>query len=313
MSKARLLPALGAGFGLIRRHPLSTLVWGLVYFILAVSPSALGLLLMGPYLPGIVDWYRQLVTNPAIASNPPAVLQEIQSLQYLQILGSIAAVSIVMTAIQRAVLFPDKVRFFYLRLGMDELRTAVIIVVLYVLMFVALILVTLIITIPAVLLAFTLRNSPAGMAMSMLVTFLIGGGAAAIAIGYPLARLGLAVPMSVYERRFRLFEAWNFTRGYGWRLVGMGVLMILLIIVFELVIFAVLASVGIGMAGGFDAAHLRDFFTGPSGEEHIVGVALVTGLVFGIFSLIIQPVMLAPIAKAYQLIRAETGDESVFG
>ena len=48
MTKARLLPALGAGLSLIVKRPLTTFVWGLVNLILATAPSFLALRAMGP-------------------------------------------------------------------------------------------------------------------------------------------------------------------------------------------------------------------------------------------------------------------------
>ncbi len=207
---------MGAGFSLIAKHPLATLVWGVVYFGLTTAPS----LLVMRRPAGLVDWYRQVLANPASASAariPPSI-QAMQEFQGLQLLGGLAAIALVFTATQRAVLFPQKSKFFYLRVSWAELRTAIVAIILYVLFIMAVIVAVIVLSIP--LIGF-LVAAGGGLAshvvgvvgMSFLLMFLVTA-----AIGYPFVRLTMAIPMSLAEDRFRLFEAWTLTKGYGWPL-----------------------------------------------------------------------------------------------
>ncbi len=62
-----------------------------------------------------------------------------------------------------------------------------------------------------------------------------------MAIGYPFVRLTMAIPMSLAENRFRLFEAWTLTKGYGWPLLSLALFLAVGVIVAaaEMVIYGV--------------------------------------------------------------------------
>ena len=309
MAKARLMPALGAGFSLIAKHPLATLVWGLVYFLLTTAPSYLALRLAGPDL---IDYYRQLLRHPGVPppGGVPPQIQALQNVEGLQLLGALAAVAIVFTGIQRAVLFPQSSGLFYLRLSWAELRTALITVVLYVLFIVAVILTAIVLSVP--LIGF-LVAAGGGLAshvvgvigMSFLLMFLVTAG-----IGYPFIRLTMAIPMSLAENRFRLFEAWTLTKGYGWPLVALALLLVLGVIASEIVLFGVLFAAAVGAMGGFDLRHFQAFFSDPDWVQRGMGWILLIGLFYAFLAMVMMPLMVAPWAKAYQLITGvKTEDE----
>jgi hypothetical protein len=309
MAKARLMPALGAGFSLIAKHPLATLVWGVVYFGLTMAPSFLVMRMAGPDL---VDYYRQLFANPAAASAariPPSV-QAMQSLEGLQLLGGLAAIALVFTAIQRAVLFPEKSSFFYLRVSWAELRSAIVVVILYVLFIVAVMVAVIVLSIP--LIGF-LVAAGGGMAshvvgvigMTFLMMFLVTAG-----IGYPFIRLTMAIPMSLAEDRFRLFEAWTLTKGYGWPLFALALLLVLGVIASEILLFGVLFTAAVGAMGGFDIRHFQAFFGQPDWVQRGMGWLVLIGLVYAVLAMVMTPLMVAPWARAYQLITGvKTEDE----
>jgi hypothetical protein len=309
MVKARLLPALGAGFSLIARHPFATLVWGLVNFLLATAPSFLAMRLAGP---GVVDYYRQLLANPSAATSAriPAELQAMQGLEGLQLLGGLAAIAIVFTAIQRAVLFPQRSQFFYLRLSWSELRTALVAVVLYVLFIVAVIVAVIVLSIPLIGVLVAAGGGLAShlvgvIGMTILLMFVVMAG-----IGYPFVRLTMAIPMSLAENRFRLFEAWTLTKGYGWPLFALAMLLVLGVIASEIVLFGVLFTAAVGAAGGFDVEHFKAFFGDPEWVQRGRGWLGLIGLFYAVLAMIMMPLMVAPWARAYQLITGvRTEDE----
>src|SRR5690242_6533883 len=98
MQKSSLLPAIGAGFTLIRREPLSVLAWGVLMAALTIAPTLLVLNAMGP------DYFQFMVsvfTSPGSVS-PPAQMADVNSLQPVQLLGSLIGASVIYPAIFRA-------------------------------------------------------------------------------------------------------------------------------------------------------------------------------------------------------------------
>ena len=122
------------------------------------------------------------------------------------------------------------------------------------------------------------------------------------AIGYPIIRLSMAVPMSLAENRFRLFEAWTLTKGYGWPLFAIALLQFIIVFLVEILILAVMMIALVGATGGFDAAHLQAFFGQPDWVQKSTGWLVLVGLVYALVSLVCLPFLVAPWARAYQLI-----------
>lgn len=309
MARARLLPALSAGFSLIARRPGATLVWGLVNFLLATAPSFLAVWIGGPDLIGM---YRGVIAHPETASSLTAGpgLQAMQSLQGLQLFGALAAVAIVFTAIQRAVLFPQDKAFCSLRFSWAELRTAVIVVVLYVLFILAVAISTILLSIPLIGMAIAAGGGLAshlvgvlgmGIGMLLLIT---------AAIGYPFVRLTMAIPMSLAENRLRLFEAWSLTKGYGWPLFALALLLTLGVLVSEILLFGIALAAVVGAVHGFDRAHFQAFFAEADWVQKSMGWMILIALVYALLATVMMPLVVAPWARAYQLIAGgKTNDE----
>jgi hypothetical protein len=304
MVRARLLPALSAGFSLIARRPAATLVWGVVNFLLTTAPS---FLVVGIGGPDLIGYYRQALNNPAAAT---AGLQTMQNLEGLQLLGTLVAIALVFNAIQRAVLHPEDTRLFSFRLGWAELRTAIIVVILYVLFIVAVIVSTIILSIPVIGVALSAGGGLAShvvgvIGVTVLMMFLI-----TMAIGYPFVRLTMAIPMSLAENRFRLFEAWTLTKGYGWPLFALALLLTLGVFASEVVLFGSLLVAFVGTVHGFDWPHLQTFFAQVDWVQKSMGWLVLIGLVYVLLATVMMPVVVAPWARAYQLIAGvKTEDE----
>ena len=303
------MPALGAGFSLIARRPGATLVWGIVNFLLATAPSFLAVWIGGPDLIGM---YRGVLAHPETASNltnGPG-LQAMQSLQGLQLLGGLAAMAVVFTAIHRAVLFPQVKTFCSLRFSWAELRTGVIVVVLYVLFIVAIVVGSILLSIPLIGMVIA-----AGGGLASHLVGVLGMGVVMLllltaAIGYPFVRLSMAIPMSLAENRFRLFEAWTLTKGYGWPLFALALLLALGVFVSVAVLFAILLIAAVGAAHGFDAVHFQAFFAQADWVQKSMGWMILIALVYALLATVMMPLVVAPWARAYQLITGgKTEDE----
>jgi hypothetical protein len=125
------------------------------------------------------------------------------------------------------------------------------------------------------------------------------------------ARLSLAGPMTFAEKEFRLFESWSLTKGAGWKLLGLAVLLTLVmfavvLIVEGLVIGGALATIG---APGVNGSSWRAFFAQP--PEAIVHAltpwAVMTAVVGALVSGAIFAIALAPWAEAYRQISGGRG------
>lgn len=290
MRKASLLPALGAGFGLIRRAPMSILVWGLVAFALALIPMLLLLAVAGP----------QVFASDA----PPSAA--VLLLQPVQWLISLFSAALFYSAVYRAVLRPQDKGFAYLKVGADEFHVGVTIIILWILGVVCLLGLGAVFALPLIFAG--VAGNPGALAVILLLFFV-----AFIGLLVPAVRLGMALPMTFAERRIRIFEAWAFTKGYTGALVGMALLQLLMMIVlyFAFVIVVVGMVVGtLGFAGMGDEAALEAFMQNPSNLTAIIPAIVAFGLLILVVSFVITPILLAPWARAYQLIAEAKGDNS---
>jgi len=119
--------------------------------------------------------------------------------------------------------------------------------------------------------------------------------------------------MTIAERRIRIFEAWAFTKGYTGSLVAMALLQLLMIIglYLALVVLVVgLAFATIGSVSFMDEAGLQAFFQNPANLGAIIPAVTVFGVVILVLSFVITPILVAPWARAYQLIAEAKGDKS---
>ena len=305
MQKASLMPAVGAGFGLIAREPLSALVWGVLHALLAIVPATL---ILWASSDGLFEFYAQLVANPGNPPPTPLALSRMQAMQPLQYLGALASLAIVSPAIMRAVLTPEKRRFAYLRLSADEFHVGVIGVVLYVLLLVGVVLVTLVMAIPigiAVAVSVSSDNA-AGFVPALLIVFALVIALLVFA-SYFLGRLWIGAPMSLATGKLTLFDGWKLTRGYGWSLLGMCLMTMLVIFAIEAVVFGIIGGAMFGIAGGLQG--LRDGF--ESSWREFRGPMIFGHAIFGsIMSMFVTPIMIAPWARAYQIIAAARDVES---
>ena len=123
MARFSIGTAISEAFGLIRRRPLATFVWGL----LMLAPSVGSLALILPILGGMITAIAVEGADPDQVQNAMmGDMMQMQGLSALLNLGQLVVTVVVYTAVMRAVVRPRETAFFSLRLGMDELRVAVV-------------------------------------------------------------------------------------------------------------------------------------------------------------------------------------------
>ena len=293
--------AIASGFRLIGAKPALILVWGLVYVLLAVVPQ---FLLIGRFLPDLLIFYRDAIqaasagTMPAPSDDLIRMQSQIARFQPLQILAGLIGAAIVHSAVYRAILEPENDRFFYLRLGAQELWVGLVSIVLIVMIALAAIAGA----IPAALLTAIVAGvtgGPSSWAAGLMV-FLLIFAVMALAIWVAL-RLSMALPESFALRNFRLFESWEMTKGLGWQLFGVAASLFGILIAGEFVFFTLL---GAGGASALTAnlEGIKAFFEHPPSDwlgRAAPWIALFIAL-YTVVTGIATTIMTAPFATIYR-------------
>ena len=263
--------AMAAPVRVIRRHPLAVFVWGFVTMAFSLIGVALIFGVMGP-----MDF-----ADVAVETEPPAELMSrlmaVQGLSMLINVGQLVLAVVIWAAIMRATLRigrPDKT--FFMRLGMDELRLAVVGLALFVGAYIAVIILVLIgIAVGAVVWQ---ASEFAAVVLAMVMTF-----ALIVATAFAMARLALIAPATIILERFAFVEGWNLGKGQVWRLLGLLVCTWLVYVVIYALFVAVLAVVALS-TGVFaqwhalgEAATLADIMPSPGALAILAFLALVPG------------------------------------
>lgn len=281
------------GFRLVRRNPMALIAWAVLY--LAVTLTQIGA--MGRMGSGMAEMER---LGEAMETNPPQSLQDMTPLlqAYGEMLSSVSwmfplsmLVSIMISAaVARGVIFPKTGGALgYLRIGMDEVRVAVVTLVVAIL--------TCIIAVAAFV--------AAGVAGGVAVASIEGWGVLIMvllmmaAFGFIIwlaVRWSLAVPITVAEKRFAIFDSFKVTRGRFWSLLGMAILAGVLAVVVWLLSLIVSGPIsimsGMGLAGldsddpaaVFEAFSYSNPWVIASAVVNAIIGALTVGVVYAPFS-----------------------------
>jgi hypothetical protein len=241
MKTFSIMEAAGEPFRLVGRRPLATLVWGLVMLLPAVG-------LMAVFMPMFIEVVTLAVENPdadpdMFSGQMAGQMFQFQLWSNLLNLIQLFLMLFVTTAIIRAVFAGKRGDgAAFLRIGMDELRVAVVGIAVcvgtYALMIVAVLL--------AVAVGFGLWSLPdpwrwlscVGLGVSVFIGFLLLWG-----------RLSLLAPASIQHQDFAFIEGWKMGRGQSWRLLGLLIVLILICLLMG-VVFVVLAALVFAVIGG---------------------------------------------------------------
>lgn len=293
-----------SGLGLLTRRPLSSLVWSLVFVAF--------LTLMFVSIGGAVLTF--LSTSGATASaaglNPGMLLRSLGAFlgyYFLFLLGAMVISAVVQGAIYRSVLTPDDVGFASMRLGRQELWLMLLAFVMSILMMIL----QLVLSIPQIIIVAMLSLQSPQLALSVrLVMQLFVYG---VVIWVSL-RLSMAAPMTFAERKLRIFESWELTKGHTLSLLGVGFLISLIGGALYLVLTIV------GFAGGLSiwhsTPHPENFATFLQDPRHWLanfeGLVLFLGALILIGGTVVTPVAIAPWMEFYRRLRPENDVASVF-
>jgi hypothetical protein len=142
-------------------------------------------------------------------------------------------------AVNRAIVRPEQSRFAYLRLGMDEVRTVGLSLLLLFGLLISMLVGGIVLGLLAAAVA-SIAGAAAGTAVGVLaVGFVI---AMLLATIFLLVGLIPMIPLTLSSGKIMIGPAWRLTRGHFWRLLGAGLLIGLIGFVLSMGLFALFAG-----------------------------------------------------------------------
>jgi hypothetical protein len=298
--------AIGSGFKLIGKRPLSVWAWGLAYLVLAGLPS---MAVFGWMAPDYFSFMHQAMLNatakPGAPPDPSLLLpmeMKIMTLQPVMFLSSLAGRAVLAAAIFRAVLEPRNTGFASLRLGSQELWLGLLHLVVGILSVIVILAVVVVGAVVGLGLGAAMKAGSVDTGWIVLVECLLGLIAAGVLI-WIAVRLCLCGPMTFAEREFRLFESWRVTKGHAWSLFFMAILLAIIIaIVIGVLEVAIVSVVAATVGFRFDHDAAARFFAQPPEAwlsaiwPWALVILVVASFIIGAFSAI----SVAPWAVAYR-------------
>ncbi|HAV51434.1 MAG TPA: hypothetical protein DCX75_15805 [Brevundimonas sp.] len=275
---------------MVRRKPMVLLWWAAFYL---VSFALIFLLAAGP-IAGVMAAASDLENM-----GPGATPEDLRPfmMAYLAVFPILIPLGILMgavlnAAVARSVLEPGKSAFGYLRIGMDEVRVAVVSVVLSIVMGLA---AMVIFGVAGFIAGFLGAADVPGGALIIVVVFL----AAIAAMIWLAVRLSLAIPITVAEKRFAFFDSFKVTGGHLWGLIGMAVIAFVMTLVVSILTSIVFFPLTMGMGAAVDWESLEGM--NAMGILQAIGPMVAVAIVLqAISSALLAAVMYAPFAAAYR-------------
>ncbi len=259
------------GVQLLRRHWRIAVGWA-VFNLLAMGAVVIAFVIVGVVaatLAGVDSaTLGATVGAPVIAITPPIVWL------------------LTGCAVHRLILRPEERGFLYLRVGPDEVRSLVALLVL---------------SIGAAALA--LASVAAGRAVLPVApraTFGVAVAAAVLAYGLSM-RFGLVLPICVAEGRIDFARSWRLTRGQGWALVGMSLLSICLALLLSVLVWGGFFVLTLAVVGFRELGELA----GPEGFKNHTGLFLLQAIAPFLLSPFVVAITWAPWAEAYRVLTAQ--------
>jgi len=300
MSEISIGSAVGAGFSLIARRPVSVLTWGFlrVAFIAGIfavyAPVLIGIF-------GEVAAQAQSGAPPAPGEMSQAMMSHmfmIQGIGYLAQFIGLFLNSIILCAVARAVVHPERRALASLRLGAAEFFVVILSFAAGIALFFALFIFAIPFVGVGVFLAMQHQYVAIGVVAAIAALILVLG------LVYVAAKFAFVAPMMVDDGHFHLFDAWSLTKGKVGSIILIGICLGLIALLLGMLIdglFFALAAGALGVAaGGFN--NLQAFFQQPP-------MAIITTLAPSLILLAILTIpvegcalaiFIAPWARAYR-------------
>lgn len=300
-----------AGFGVVGRKPLAVMGWAIALVVALIVPAALCFVAMGPTFAQLV----QLAMSQQGGDPSPEMMQQMFKVQsgmtafnLLYWLWSSLVRAVFCAAVFRAVLTPRASAWAYLRIGSREMWLTLLLLVEQVLAMIAIFVVVLVVVVIVAVVA--VSGGESGR-MAAVATAVIGCIVAGGVILWVALRLSMAAPMTFVDNQFRLFESWSLTKGQGWPLLAVTLLLIVFVIGMEILVGAVVLGVVVAGGASVTAVHgaggIEAFLQRPPLEILRAAWPWLAGLgvIGALFSAVVQAVFFAPWAVIHRSLTQE--------
>lgn len=297
MKRFSIGTSIGDAFGLIRRRPLAVFVWGLLMLAPGLGVVALMLPMMGEMFANMpAPGSEGPMSDNPFADQMFAQMMQFQLASMLLNIGQYVVMAVVYTAMFRAVLRPREASVFSLRIGMDELRVAVVGLAIGIGLYMALMVIMLF----GFALGVAMWSGDSGVAALVFIALAV---TALVGFLWALARVSLMAPASVLYRDFAFVQGWRLASGRAWPLLGMMLLTWLIIVVIEMAV--VLVGVVLFMVFAAGAAPWADLAPAANPFEGIHAWltanwywAVLGGVALSLFYGVVLTLSTAPFASA---------------
>lgn len=310
MKRFSIGTSIGDGFRLVTGRPLTVFVWGLLMLAPTFGAMALILPAMGEMFASMPDPDSAASMDEAFSEAMVGQMMQFQLASMLSNVVQLVVMAVIYTAIFRAVLRPRERSFFSLRLGMDELRVAVVGLAIGVGLYAAIIVAVLL----GVGVGFGVgaSDTAAGIWAAVVLAFAVFLG-----VLWMMARVSLIAPASVLYRDFAFAQGWKLASGKGWALFGMNLLIWLMIMgIYMIVALIIAVTIGGMVAAMMPALEAMQSDANPFAEMSALVAAnwywaLVAALIGSMVYGALMTLMVAPFASACrQLAESSAPGES---
>jgi hypothetical protein len=306
--------AVGSGFTLIGRRPVTVVSWGFFVYLTIFVLLGIGVALIGlPALEKLASLNGQTPDRAQAAQMVLGVFAALWPAFLLVMIGSIVVSVMVQGAVFRSILEPDHKAYFSLRLGGAE-GALLLLMLLYIPIFVVVWLVSAVIVGGLFFAAHYLHGLAGG-----LVAF-FGCVAYALVFMWIALRFSMAAPMTFAERRVRFFGSWTMTKGEGWGLFGLAWVMVL--VWFGVTIgYSIVSAIVNAVFGGGAMAMIFASSGGSAGSDPnallshwpILALAYLPSFILGAaFNGVLQAIVQGPWVDVYRQLRGSPEVASTF-
>ena len=282
-----------SGFRLIGQRPRVVLTWAGVIFGFELVYGGLLVGFGGAQLSMIKVMEETNRTDPAAAM---AMLPSVGFVSLVSLMGWLAIAAVMLSAAYRAMLELGAERGAFLRLGEDEFRMGVLIV-----LWVALALGYGFLVLFVCVLAGSLGMGLPSLLNVLFLAIVFAAGLCALV--YPLVRLGLSMPMTMADRHLRLLESWKLTRGRFWPLLGAWMLswVLYLVLVFAEWAVVMVVAVIVMVSSHLSLSNLSALFSADTSSlaAFFAPTSIIAALLNALTSAAGLAILTGPIAAAY--------------